>query len=118
MDVGDIDTGIATVGALPAGLPPLSKPNLSFDLVETLGASVLAIAVLDSPRRSRLRGRLRSSRISGSMATRIHRSGPVQPHGQPLSSYATSGSFTRSGLNYDAGAKTPLAAVFAAYFSG
>jgi SulP family sulfate permease len=44
--VGDTDTGIATVGALPAGLPPLSKPNLSFDLVETLGASVVAIAVL------------------------------------------------------------------------
>ena len=30
------------------------------------------------------------------------------------SSYATSGSFTRTGVNYEAGAKSPLAALFAA----
>ena len=34
--------------------------------------------------------------------------------GSFFSSYASSGSFTRSGLNYDAGAVTPLSAVFAA----
>ena len=33
--------------------------------------------------------------------------------GSFFSSYASSGSFNRSGLNYEAGAKTPLAAVFA-----
>jgi SulP family sulfate permease len=33
-----------------------------------------------------------------------------------FSGYATSGSFTRTGVNYEAGAKTPLAAVFAALF--
>jgi SulP family sulfate permease len=34
--------------------------------------------------------------------------------GSFFSAYASSGSFNRSGLNYEAGAKTPLAAVFAA----
>ncbi len=34
--------------------------------------------------------------------------------GSFFSSYAGSGSFTRSGINYDAGAKTPLSAIFAA----
>ena len=36
--------------------------------------------------------------------------------GSFFSSYAGAGSFTRSGINYSAGAKTPLAAVFAAVF--
>ena len=36
--------------------------------------------------------------------------------GSFLSGYPLSGSFTRCGLNYDAGAKTPLAAVFASVF--
>jgi len=36
--------------------------------------------------------------------------------GSFLSGYPSSGSFTRSGLNFDAGAKTPLAAVFASLF--
>jgi SulP family sulfate permease len=34
--------------------------------------------------------------------------------GSFFSSYASSGSFTRTGVNFDAGARTPLAAVFAA----
>jgi len=34
--------------------------------------------------------------------------------GSFMSSYAGSGSFTRSGLNYESGAKTPLSAIFAA----
>lgn len=34
--------------------------------------------------------------------------------GSFLSSYAGSGSFTRSGINYEAGARTPLSAIFAA----
>jgi SulP family sulfate permease len=33
-----------------------------------------------------------------------------------FSSYAGSGSFTRSGINYESGAKTPLSAIFAALF--
>jgi hypothetical protein len=34
--------------------------------------------------------------------------------GSFFSSYAGSGSFTRSGINYESGAKTPLSAIFAA----
>ena len=34
--------------------------------------------------------------------------------GSFFSAYATSGSFTRTGVNYEAGARTPLAAVFSA----
>jgi len=33
-----------------------------------------------------------------------------------FSSYASSGSFNRSGVNYDAGARTPLAAASSALF--
>ena len=45
----------------------------------------------------------------------IHRTG-IEQHvvGSFFSCYAGSGSFTRSGVNYDAGARTPMAAIFAA----
>ena len=36
--------------------------------------------------------------------------------GSFLSSYASSGSFTRSGVNFEAGARTPLSAILAALF--
>src|SRR4029079_15632040 len=117
--VGDTDTGITTVGALPAGLPPLSTPDLSFDVIARLAPSAIAIAVL---------GLTEALSISRAIALKSHQriNGNQEFIGQGLSnimgsffsSYTTSGSFTRSGLNYDAGAKTPLAAVFAAIFLG
>jgi MFS superfamily sulfate permease-like transporter len=36
--------------------------------------------------------------------------------GSFFSSYASSGSFTRSGVNFDAGARTPMASIFSALF--
>ena len=117
--LGEANTGITTVGALRAGLPPLSTPNLSFDLIQKLGPSAIAVALL---------GLTEAVSIARAVALKSHQrlDGNQEFIGQGLSNvlgslfsaYATSGSFTRSGLNYDAGAKTPLAAVIAAVFLG
>jgi SulP family sulfate permease len=111
--------GVRLVGSLPAHLPPLSAPDLSTAAVRNLAPGALAIALL---------GLVEAVSIARSVATRSHqRIDPNQEFvGQGLSnlvgsffsSYASSGSFTRSGLNFAVGAQTPLAAVYAALCLG
>jgi SulP family sulfate permease len=113
--VGAATSGaIPLVGALPAAMPPLSLP--SFDLAEwnRLGGSAIAIAVL---------GLTEAVAIARAVALRSGQTiegnqefigqGLSNVAGAFLSGYPSSGSFTRSGVNFEAGAKTPLAAVFA-----
>jgi len=113
--VGDATHGITLVGSFPASLPPLSLPDLTLGSIKQLGGGALAVAML---------GLVEAVSIGRSVAVKSHQriDGSQEFTGQGLSnvvgsffsSYAASGSFNRSGLNYDAGAKTPLAAIFAA----
>jgi SulP family sulfate permease len=106
--------GIATVGALPKELPPLSMPQ--FDLVTMRELAPTALAVT-------LFALTEAVSIARSIALRAgqHIDGSQEFIGQGLSNivgsffsgYVATGSFNRSGLNYEAGAKTPLAAVMA-----
>lgn len=103
------------IGSLPSQLPPLSMPDMSFDTMHTLVSGALAVAIL---------GLMEAVSVSRNIAAQSHqRLNPNQEFiGQGLanivgsffSSYASSGSFTRSALNYGAGARTPMAAVFSA----
>ena len=112
----NMDGGIALVGKLPAHLPPLSSPLFSFDTLRTLAPEAFAVALL---------GLIEAVSISRAVATRSSQrinadqefigQGLSNMVGSFFSSYAGSGSFTRSGINYDAGAKTPLSAIFAAF---
>lgn len=106
---------IKLVPPIPSSLPPLSLPDLSIHRIYELTDGALAIALL---------GLVEAVSIARSVATRSHQiiDGNQEFIGQGLSnivgaffsSYAASGSFTRTGLNYEAGAQTPLAAIFAA----
>ncbi len=113
--LGGEKNGINLIGSLPNHLPPLSIPNLNLETIGQLASGALAIALL---------GLLEAVSIARSIAAQSH-----QPHdanrefigqgmsnlvGSFFSSYASSGSFTRSAINYRAGAQTPLAAVFSA----
>jgi sulfate permease, SulP family len=107
--------GARLVGELPQKLPPLSLPDFSLQSIKTLGSGALAIAML---------GLVEAVSIARSVASKSGQriNGNQEFVGQGLSNlfgsffscYAASGSFTRSGLNYTAGAVTPMAAVFAA----
>lgn len=107
--------GIQLIGELPAQLPPLSMPDLSLKSLKALGSGALAIAML---------GLVEAVSIAKSVALKSGQriDGNQEFTGQGLanivgsffSSYASSGSFTRSGINYTAGAVTPMAAIFAA----
>ena len=109
------DHGVRLVGSLPGHLPPLSHPDLTTSSVRQLAPAALAVAML---------GLAEAVSIARSVATRSEQridnnqefvgQGLSNTVGSFFSSYASSGSFTRTGVNYNAGAKTPMAAVYAA----
>lgn len=115
--IGGQDHGVRLLGQLPRQLPPLSSPDFSLDTIRILAPGALAIALL---------GLIEALSIARAIAvqSKQHINGNQEFVGQGLSNivgsffsgYAGSGSFTRSGVNYDAGAATPMASIFAAIF--
>ncbi|MET0051945.1 MAG: SulP family inorganic anion transporter [Candidatus Thiodiazotropha sp.] len=109
--------GIATVGALPSQLPPLSMPSFDLNTFRELAPTALAVTLF---------ALTEAVSIARSIAIRAgqHINGNQEFIGQGLSNmvggffsgYVATGSFNRSGLNYEAGAKTPLAAILAGVF--
>ena len=106
--------GIQTVGALPAGLPPLSAPDFSLEtLRHTLGPALVItmLALTEAVSIARAIAVRSEQRIDGNQE--FIGQGLSNIVGSFFSAYAASGSFNRSGVNYEAGARTPLASVFA-----
>ena len=103
--------GVATLGELPKGFPPLVVPPiLNFELIGELFTGAIAIAAI---------GLIEAISIGRSIA---NQSGQRLDSNQELvgqglaniatglfSGYPVSGSFTRSAVNYDSGGMTPLA---------
>ena len=115
--IGAETNGIELVGVIPAHLPPVSSPDFSLGTIKILAPEAFAIALL---------GLIEAVSISRAIAVKSNQQinssqefigqGLSNIVGSFFSSYAGSGSFTRSGINYAAGAKTPLSAIFAALF--
>jgi len=113
--LGAADKGIKLVGEIPGSLPPFLFPQLDTASLYELAPGAIAIGLL---------GLVEAVSIARSVATRSRQTihGNQEFYGQALSnivgslfsSYASSGSFTRTGVNYSSGAKTPLAAIIAA----
>jgi len=107
-------TGITTIGALPASLPPLSAPDLSIDNIKMLAPTALAVtlfALTEAASIGRSLAARGGYRINGSQE--FIGQGLSNLFGSFFSGYVATGSFNRSGLNYEAGARTPYAAIFA-----
>jgi SulP family sulfate permease len=108
---------LATVGALPDVLPPLSAPSLSGEDIRAVTSGVVAVTLL---------ALTEAVSIARALAARSgqHVDGNQEFIGQGLSNlfgsffsgYVATGSFNRSGVNYAAGAKTPIAAMLAGMF--
>lgn len=115
--VGAEKAMIATVGALPATLPPLSLPNLSLENIKLLAPTALAMtlfALTEAISIARSLADQSGQDLDGNQE--FIGQGLSNIVGSFFSSYVATGSFNRSGLNYEAGAKTPLAACFAGTF--
>jgi len=115
--VGVETTHIGTVGALSSGLPPFTLPDFSLRSISQMLFPALIITMLALTEAVSI-----SRSIAGRSGQQID--GNQEFIGQGLSNlvgaffsgYASSGSFNRSGVNYAAGAQTPLAAVYASFF--
>lgn len=108
-------TGIATVGALPATLPPLSAPSFDLDHIRQLAPSALAVtlfALTEAVSIGRALAARGGYRIDGNQE--FIGQGLSNIAGSFFSGYVATGSFNRSGVNYESGARTPLASVLAA----
>jgi len=113
--IGGEFQGVTLIGKLPSHLPTFSIPEISFENIQMLAPSAFAIALLgliEAVAIARSIGTKTGQRIDGNQE--FVGQGLSNIIGSMFSSYAGSGSFTRSGLNYQAGAKTPMAAIFAA----
>ncbi len=111
---GEEISGIKMVGALPQQLPPLSMPQFSLETFRQLSPLALTMTLFAL-----------TEAISIARSISIKSGQPINGNqefiGQGLSnifgsffsSYVATGSFNRSGANYDAGARTPLAAALA-----
>ncbi|MBP9600414.1 MAG: sulfate permease [Lutibacter sp.] len=104
--------GIETVGHVPSNLPPFKIPDFDFNTMGSLTAGAATIALL---------GLVEAVSISRVIAMKTNQKLDSNQEfiGQGLanvissffSSYTSSGSFSRSAINYQIGAKTPLSAI-------
>ena len=112
-----IGVAIATVGALPSSLPPLSAPTLTLENIRNLAPSALAVtlfALTEAVSIGRALAARGGYRIDGNQE--FIGQGLSNIAGSFFSGYVATGSFNRSGVNYEAGARTPLAAILGGLF--
>ena len=107
--------GLKVVGDIPSGLPTLAWPELSWLLVSTLMPSAIMISLI---------GYVESISVAQTLANK--RRQQINPNHELLGlgaanmasaasgGFAVTGGFSRSVVNYDAGAQTPMAGVFTA----
>ncbi|MDC9720095.1 MAG: sulfate permease [Gammaproteobacteria bacterium] len=107
--------GVKVVGDIPSGLPTLAWPELSGLLVSTLMPSAIMISLI---------GYVESISVAQTLANK--RRQQIDPNHELLGlgaanvasaasgGFAVTGGFSRSVVNFDAGAQTPMAGVFTA----
>ena len=107
--------GIETIGNVPSNLPPFKIPDFNFEDMRMLTSGAIVLAII---------GLVEAVSISRVISLQSHQklNNNQEFIGQGLanlissffSSYVSSGSFSRSGVNHQAGAKTPLSAIISA----
>ena len=113
--LGGERTGLRTLGPLPGALPPFSVPDISAGTLQSLLGSAIAVALVSLTQAISI-----ARAIALKSGQRLDNDQEFIGQGLAnisaafFSGFPTSASVNRCGINYDAGAKTPLSAVFAA----
>jgi SulP family sulfate permease len=108
---------VATIGALPSALPEWSVPSFNGATWRNLAPLALALTLIgltEAISSGRAVAAKSGQRINGNQE--FIGQGLANIVGAFTSCFPTSGSFNRTGANYEAGARTPLAALFSAVF--
>jgi SulP family sulfate permease len=107
--------GISVLGAIPRGLPSLAWPNLRLDVLTEVSGSAILIAIIgfvESVSVGQVLGARRRERID--LDQELVGLGAANIGSSVFGGFSVSGGFSRSMVNFDAGAATPAAGVFAA----
>ena len=110
-------TGLAMLSPLPARLPPLSRPEFSLQSMHSLLAISLSLTVLvatEAVSVGRALALKAGQRYDANQE--LVGQGLANVSASFFSGYPAAASFNRSAANYEAGARTPLAALFSAGF--
>ena len=109
------DRGVATVGAIPSGLPPFGVPAVDLGLWGELWVPALLISII---------GFVESVSVAQTLAARRRQRiapdqelvglGTANIASALSGGYPVTGGFARSVVNFDAGAQTPAAGAFTA----
>jgi sulfate permease, SulP family len=113
----DPTLSLNTVDALPGALPPLSLPAVDLDTLKLLlipSIAMTLLALTEAVSISQALARRRGESIDGNRE--FLGQGLANVAGSFFSSYPSSGSFNRSGVNVGSGAVTPFSAICAAVF--
>jgi SulP family sulfate permease len=104
--------GIETVGHISSSLPPFKIPAFNYENMRLLNGGAIVLAIL---------GLVEAAAISRSIALhtqqKLHTNQEFVAQGISnmvssfFSCYTSSASFSRSGINYQSGAKTPMSAI-------
>ncbi|MBY4892883.1 sulfate permease [Rhodobacteraceae bacterium N5(2021)] len=109
------DLGVRIVGEVPQGLPPFTLPSLSMDLIRALWLPAVLISVI---------GFVESVSVAQTLAARKRQR--IDPNQELIGlgaanlgaafsgGFPVTGGFSRSVVNFDAGAETPAAGAFTA----
>ena len=113
------DQGVRIVGAVPQSLPPLTLPDFSFDLMGALLLPAILISVI---------GFVESISVAQTLAAKKRQR--IDPDQELIGlgtanlgaaftgGFPVTGGFSRSVVNFDAGAETPAAGAFTAISLG
>lgn len=107
--------GVAVVGRIPAGLPPLTMPSLDPDLLTQIAGAAALISLVgfvESISVARTLGAKRRERVDPDRE--LVGLGAANVAAAFTGGYPVTGGFARSVVNFDAGAETPAAGVMTA----
>ena len=113
------DHGVAVVGKVPGGLPPLRLPDLSGGLIGDLAAPAFTIAVIgyvESVAVAKVYARKNRYEIDPNQE--LIALGAANVTAAVFSGQPVTGGFSRTAVNADAGARTALASIVTAGFIG
>ena len=108
---------IQTVPPLPGPLPTFSPPRFSLEALRKTASAAFVVAIVgltEATSIARAIGARSEQRIDANQE--FIGQGLANIAGSFFSAYAASGSLNRTGINYEAGAKTPLSSIFSALF--
>lgn len=108
-------SGVKVVGTIPSGLPPLTLPLFEVELWLRLALPALLISIVgfvESVSVAQTLAAKRRQRIDAN--TELFGLGAANIAAGLSGGYPVTGGFTRSVVNFDAGAETPMAGVFTA----